>query len=93
METKEVQIGTMEKQLAHWGEKLDELAAKVTAAGTLAKAEEQVLVAELRVKQLHAQAKLTELKSAGADKWDGFKAGVESAYKELEGAFKSLGKN
>jgi uncharacterized protein YqfA (UPF0365 family) len=90
MEDRQVQIGKMEQQLKQWGAKLDNLAAKVTTAGAKAKAEERKAVADLRAKQELARAKLDELKAAGGDKWDTFKAGVEGAYNELEGAFKKL---
>jgi hypothetical protein len=80
----------MEKQLKQWGAKLDDLTAKVTTAGAKAKAEERQMVTDLRAKQELAQAKLDELKAAGSDKWDTFKSGVESAYNELEGAFKKM---
>jgi len=90
MEDAQVQIGKMEKQLQKWGAKLDELAAKAEAAGAEARADERRLIADLRAKQERVQAKLHELKAAGDDKWDAFKAGVESAYDELEGAFKKL---
>lgn len=49
------------------------------------------MVADLRAKQALAQEKLDELEAAGGDKWDTFKAGVESAYNELETTFKKLG--
>lgn len=91
MKTTEANVGQMETQLKQWGAKLDDLAAKATNAGAKAKTNERRLVAELKAKQELAQAKLEELKAAGADKWETFRAGVESVYNELEGAFKKLG--
>jgi len=35
-----------------------------------------------------AQAKLDEVKTAGSEKWETLKAGVESAWNDLEIAFK-----
>jgi hypothetical protein len=90
MESREAEIGKMEKQLQAWGSKLDELAAKASDAGAKAKADEREFLAELKVKQANAQAKLSELRAAGADKWETVKAGAESAYKELAGAFKKI---
>lgn len=90
MQTGQVQIGKMERQLKQWGARLDDLAAKVTTAGANAEADRRELVAELRAKHELAQAKLDELKAAGGEKWETFKAGVESVYKELESAFKKL---
>jgi hypothetical protein len=91
METRQAQIGKMEKQLQQWGAKLDDLNEKITAAGDKAKADERQLVLELRAKQQRAQQKLDELKAASGDKWDTFKSGLESAYNELESTFKKLG--
>jgi hypothetical protein len=90
MEAREVHVGKMERQLKQWGLKLDELAAKVKTAGAEAKDDQRKLVADLRAKQEAAQTKLDQLRAAGGDKWETFKTGVESAYNELEGAFKKL---
>ena len=91
MENRPVEIDKMEKQLKQWGAKLDDLAEKVTSAGAKAKADQRQVIADLKAKQKRAQAKLDEFKAAGGDKWDTFKAGVESAYNDLEGAFKKMG--
>ena len=48
------------------------------------------LACELKSKLVVARSKLDAAKAAGDDKWDAFKEGVESSWKELESAFKKL---
>ncbi|MBK6846705.1 MAG: hypothetical protein IPG96_03845 [Proteobacteria bacterium] len=90
MEFTQAHVGKMEAQLKRWGSQLDGLVAKAHDAGTEAKDDYRQAVAELKAKHQAAQAKLDELRTAGTDKWDGFKTGVESAWSELEAAFKKL---
>lgn len=78
----------LEGQLEIWGAKLDELVAKGSAAGKQAKTEVHSQVAELKSKIRDARSKLDAAKAAGSDKWDAFKDGLESSWKELEAAFK-----
>jgi hypothetical protein len=80
----------MEKRLKEWGAKLDELASKATAVGEEAIEKEKKAVAELRAKRDAVQTKVTEMKAAGSDKWQTIKLGVDSAYEELEAAFKKV---
>jgi multidrug resistance efflux pump len=91
MESREAHVGKMETQLKQWGAKLDELVAKADQAGAEAKIEYRKRIDDLRAKQKVARAKLDELKTAGSEKWETLKAGVESAWNELEAAFKKLG--
>lgn len=77
-------------QIERWSAKLDELVAKVGAAGQDAKLEARAQLDELKSKLAVARAKLDEAKAAGDDKWDAFKEGVESSWNELESAFKKL---
>lgn len=90
MEFNQAHVGKLEAQLQRWGSQLDGLVAKAQEAGTEAKDDYRKAVADLRTKHQAAQAKLDELRTVGADKWDGFKGGVESAWSELEAAFKKL---
>jgi thiamine monophosphate kinase len=48
------------------------------------------LIDDLKTKYQAAQTKLAELKAAGGEKWEVLKTGVESAWSELEAAFKKL---
>jgi hypothetical protein len=45
---------------------------------------------DLKAKYQVAQSKLCELKAAGSEKWATLKTGVESAWKDLEAAFKKM---
>jgi hypothetical protein len=90
MEKMEAHVGKMETQLKQWGMKLDELMAKAEEAGTDAKADYRKHIDDLKAKHLVAQSKLDELRAAGHDEWQSLKAGVESAWTELDVAFRKL---
>jgi len=80
----------LEDQLKSWGAKLNELAAKVDAAGREGKDDARRRLADMKAKVKVAQSKLEEAKAAGGDKWDKFKSGIESSWKELESSFQKL---
>jgi len=80
----------MEEQLKNWGARLDHLVAKVEKAGEEVNSERRKRVDALKTKYAAAQAKLSELKTAGSEKWDTLKTGVESAWSDLEAAFKKM---
>jgi hypothetical protein len=90
MITAEANVGKMEAQLSHWGAKLDELVAKAEEAGGEVKVDYRKRIDELKAKHQAAHSKLEEFKAAGNGKWEHFKTGVESAWVELENAFKEL---
>ncbi|MBS1120082.1 MAG: uncharacterized protein H6Q90_2310 [Deltaproteobacteria bacterium] len=83
-------VSKLEGQLQLWGSKFDELVAKAEVAGQEAKLDAHKHLDQLKAKLDDAQAKLHEAKAAGRDKWDIFKHGVESSWKELDAAFKKL---
>ena len=83
-------MSKLENQLKLWGAKLTELAAKVEVAGQETKIDARKRLDDMKAKIKVAQAKLDEAKAAGGDKWDKFKSGIESSWKELEGAFHKL---
>lgn len=83
-------VSKLEDQLKLWGAKLNELAAKADVAGQEAKIDARKRLDDLKAKIKVARAKLDEAKAAGGDKWDKFKSGIESSWKELEGAFQKL---
>ena len=89
METMEAHVGKLEERLSKWGAKLDELAARDEVAGAEAKAARHKHIDALKAKRLAAQATLDELKAAGSGKWETFRAGVESAWTDLEIAIKT----
>jgi hypothetical protein len=90
MITAETNVGKLEAQLSHWGAKLDELVAKAEESGTEAKTDYHKHIDDLKAKHRAAHAKLEEFKAAGSGKWEHFKTGLESAWDELENAFKAL---
>ena len=90
MEINKTDVGKMETQLKHWGAKLDDNVAKTETAGTDAKTEYHKQIDDLKKKHKAAQIRLNELKTAGGEKWETVKTGVESAWNELELAFKKL---
>jgi hypothetical protein len=83
-------VSKLEGQLKLWSAKLSELAAKAEVAGQETKIEARKQLDEMKSKLKVAQSKLEEAKAAGGDKWDKFKVGLESSWKELEGAFQKL---
>ncbi|MBZ0254245.1 MAG: coiled coil domain-containing protein, partial [Candidatus Methylomirabilis sp.] len=68
--------------------RLGEMSAKVDVAGAEANLEYRKGVESLRSQQEALQRKLEEVRSAGADKWETVKGGLQSAWSELELAFK-----
>jgi hypothetical protein len=90
METVEAHVGKMEAELKQWGARLDELLTKANAAGTGAKIDYRKRLDDLQEKFVVAEARFAELKAAGSRKWDTFKDGVETAWRELETAFTKL---
>ncbi|MFH1807499.1 MAG: hypothetical protein ABIJ09_02045 [Pseudomonadota bacterium] len=83
-------IDRLETQLKHWGETLDALVAKVDAAGADATFVRRRHVSDLQAKYHSAQLKIDELKAAGSEKWQTLRGGVDSAWKDLEHAFKDM---
>lgn len=83
-------VSKLEGQLRLWAAKLNELAAKVEVTGQETKIDARKHLDDMKAKLKVAQSKLDEAKAAGGDKWDKFKAGIESSWKELEGAFQKL---
>jgi len=93
MNKMESYVGKMEDQLKLWDAKLDVLMAQAKVVGTEAKIDHQKRLDAIKAKRAAAQAKLDEVKAAGSDKWDSFKAGLEVVWKDLGDAFKEVTKN
>jgi hypothetical protein len=92
MTTIEKSLAKMEVQLETWGSKLDKLVASAQKTGTKAKGDYRTQIAGLKAQQKSAQTKLNQLKRAGTSDWKTLKTGVESAWSDLESAFKKLTK-
>jgi len=91
MEKTQDNVGRLETQLKHWGAQLDEFVAKADRAGTAARIDNRKRIDVLKAKVQAAQSRLDEVKTAGSEKWDTLKTGVETAWNDLEIAFKKLG--
>ena len=74
----------IEAQLRVWGAELDRLVAEAEKAGAATTVDLRERIHALRARSSVAQAKLDGLRAAGDEKWDTFRAGVESAWSELE---------
>ena len=72
-------IAKLEIQLELWNARLNELVARGKLTGQEVKAAVDV-----------AQARLADVKKAGADKWESFQATLEDAWKQAEAAFKKI---
>jgi peptidoglycan hydrolase CwlO-like protein len=83
-------VSKLQDQLTLWGAKLNELVAKIEVVGNETKIDARKHLDEVKAKLKVAQSKLDEAKAAGAGKWDKFKSGLDSSWKELEGAFQKL---
>jgi hypothetical protein len=90
MENKEAHVGKMEKRLKRLGARLDELAAKAGEAGTEIKVDYRQHLDDLKTQHREVRTKLEELKAASGREWESFKAGVDSAGRELEAAFRKM---
>jgi len=84
------EVGKIEMRLRQLGTKLDKLVAKADEAGSEAKAEYRAQIDHIKEKHTMVQTKLTAFRAAGGQKWDNFKLGVETAWHDLENAFKAL---
>ena len=90
MKNMETHVGKMEKQLKHWGARLDEVAAEAEKAGSEVKVDCNKNIDELKAKYKAAQSRLHAFRASGSKNWESFKTDVESAWNELEVDFKKL---
>jgi len=84
------EVGKIETRLRQLGTKLDKLVAKADEAGADVKAEYRTQIDHIKNRHAVVQTKLTEYRAAGGQKWENFKGGVETAWHDLENAFKAL---
>jgi len=83
-------LSRLEDQLALWNAKLNDLVARVEVAGQQTKIDARKHLDEVKSQLDVARSRLEEAKTAGGDRWDKFKGGVESTWKDLERAFHKL---
>lgn len=90
MDNTQESTGKREAQLRRWGARLDQIVAKAEKVGIEVNAAKRQHLDEARTKYQAAQSKLNEYKAAGSEKWETFKTGLETAWSDLETAFKKL---
>lgn len=87
-ENVEKNIAKMEAQLKLWNARLSEMIAKGQVTGHELKIDARKRIDEVKAAVDAAQARLTEVKKAGADQWDHLRGAVERAWKQAESAFR-----
>jgi hypothetical protein len=90
METAGQEIGRIETRLRQMGTRLDRLVAKADKAGTEVTADYSKQIGHAKDKQAVVRERLDAFRAANGQKWDNFKGGVESAWRDLEMAFRAL---
>jgi hypothetical protein len=90
METAGQEVGKIETRLRQLGTRLDRLVAKADVVGTEVKVDYRQQIEHAKEKQVVVQDKLNAYRAGSGQKWDNFKGGVESAWHDLEDAFKAL---
>jgi phage shock protein A len=86
METRQAYQQKVEAQLKEWSARLGDLRVKAEKAS-------EGMRQELAKDLAEARKKLDELKSASEEKWGHLRSGVETAWRDLAGAFdRVLGK-
>jgi len=90
MESTGQEVGRIETRLRQLGAKLDKLAAKAVEAGGDVKLDYCKQIDLIKDKHSVVRSKLDAFKAANGQKWDHFKGGVETAWHDLENAFKAL---
>jgi TolA-binding protein len=74
----------MQKRLAEFDVKCKELEGRITKAEGQARKDLEKKLGEAKGKRDEAARKLSELKEAGADRWEKVKEGVGSAFEDLK---------
>jgi len=74
----------IEAQIKEWATKLNEMTAKAQQASADVKAKMLKEIAEIKDRKDELQRKLSELKSAGAEKWESLEASFEKGMEGLK---------
>ena len=90
MQTVEAHVGRMESELKRWAAKLGELRSTGHAPDSEHNIDYQKRIDEMEAKYDAAEEKLDEAKAAGSTRWESFRSGIDSAWSELESAFRKL---
>ena len=90
MEPVKSHVEKLETQLRTWGARLDEMVARVESARTQASDDYRKRLDEVKAKYKVAEMRFGELRKAGSGKWEAFQGGIESAWNDLDMAFRKL---
>ena len=89
---KDKYVEKREAEIEKWNADLEDLEAKITAAGADAKAklEHKEHINALRQKRDEAKAKLAEINAAGNDRWEDLKEGLENVWTSITDGFEKV---
>ena len=89
---KDKYVEKREAEIEKWNADLEDLEAKIAAAGADAKAklEHKEHINALRQKRDEAKAKLAEINAAGNDRWEDLKEGLESVWGNIKDGFEKV---
>ena len=80
----------MERQLTLWAGKIDDFSAAAQESNGWDRIDLRQRIDDLKVKRALVRANLDEFKAAGSESRVGLRAGLESAWKDLEIAFQEM---
>jgi hypothetical protein len=83
-------VARMEADLKSWGAKLHRLRLQGHAAGSEPNLDYHKRIDDMAAKCEAAGTKLDELKTAGSTKWESLRSGIDTAWSEVEAAFRRL---
>jgi hypothetical protein len=90
METVGQETGKIETRLRQLGARLDRLSATIDAAGADANEAFRRQIEDAKSKRDVVHGKLQAFRAANGQKWDNFRGGVETAWRDFADAFKAL---
>ena len=90
MEPVKSHVEKLETQLRTWGARLDEMVARVESARTQASGAYRKRLDDVKAKYKVAEMRFGELRKVGSGKWETFQGGIESAWNDLDLAFRKL---
>lgn len=88
MATRDTFTKDMQSKLETRRKEIADLKSKAQSAGTGSKIDIEKQIAELALKQEYARKALTELQSADEGRWESLRHSVESAWNDLDEAYR-----
>ena len=83
-------VARMEADLKSWGARLHKMRLQDHTAGSQPNLDYHARLDDMESKCDAAEAKLDELKAAGSTQWETLRNGIETAWREVEAAFRLL---